>query len=92
MDKYRKCRFCKFFINRTREEINNYKSHEELKRFNGYCHRYPKREEVKYDYLCGEWIDKKANCLYKDAVGICTNTYFIEGHLCQDIECDIDVL
>ena len=90
--KHKICRFCKFFINRTNEEINSYRTLEESKRFNGYCCRYPKREEVKYGYLCGEWVDKKDNCCFKDNNGICTNTYFVKNRLCKDLECDIDVL
>ena len=90
--KHKICRFCRFFIKRTQEEYCNTKSYEEAKRFNGYCRRYPKQEEVKYGYLCGEWIYKKDKCPFKDNNGMCINDCFIPGRLCKDLECDIDVL
>lgn len=90
--KYKTCQFCKFFIRRTQEEYCNAKSYEEAKRFNGYCRRYPKQEEVKYGYLCGEWIDKKSGCRFKNDDGTCDNNYFNKGYLCETLICDIDVL
>ena len=90
--KHKICRFCKFFINRSREEIDNSKSYEEAKRFDGYCRRYPKQEEVKYGYLCGEWKDKKHGCQFKNDDGTCGNSYFKKGYLCVNLICDIDVL
>ena len=88
---HRICCFCKFFIRRTQEEYCN-SSYNEIKRFHGYCRRYPKKEEVMGNYQCGEWEDKKKNCRFKNSDGECMNSYFIKGCLCKNLICDLDVL
>lgn len=89
---YRTCKFCKFYICRTREEYFNCESNKEIERFDGYCRRYPKKEEVKRNYLCGEWKGKKDNCRFKNDDGTCDNNYFMKDRLCKNLECGLDVL
>ena len=91
--KIKKCRDCKYFNRRTKEELCLCRSFEEVKSFDGSCHRYPESVEVGYNWFCGEWVDKKIDCLFRDKNGECTNSYFIEGKLCDDVQdyCDIEV-
>jgi hypothetical protein len=90
--KIKKCRFCEYFFRRTKEELFKCKSIEEEQSFNGYCHRYPKKEKVTYDYVCGEWLNKKDNCSFKDIDGFCTiNSIEDNKHLCEDLVCGIDL-
>ena len=88
----KKCMFCEYYHKRSKEEIFNCKSPEEEQSFNGYCHRYPKKEEIKRDYSCGEWINKKHGCRFKNDDGTCGNNYFMKGYLCETLICDLDVL
>lgn len=87
----KKCEFCRFYVARTQEEVNNCKTLEEVKRFNGYCRCYPKQEEVTRGYSCGEWINKKDNCPFRNKAGFCTNSFYRKGVLCENIECAVQL-
>lgn len=87
----KKCESCRFYVIRTQEEINSCKTLEETQRFSGYCRRYPKQEEVRYNYLCGEWIDKKYECPFRNKAGFCTNSFYVKGLLCNKISCDVQL-